>query len=520
MGVYNRAPNGHRNRGIYLKSRNLQGGKNMRECYSCANGAGGKRRALPLLAFVVAPALFGVISLAASGAALAAAPCQGPGAPTDTQTRCLTAVQIPGNPLRSFDISFVNPDRAEFYFADRSNKGITIIDTRHNVFKRRLGGFVGAFVPPSSITPANPFGTVNNNLSGPDGVVTHGRWLYAGDGDSTLKVFDLNAPTASAFKASIPTGGSTRVDEMALTTDGTLLLGANNAEDPPFGTLFVANGDSATNHASIIVRIGVDNSIIPAGAGLSIEQPAWEPKTKRFYVSVPQIANNPAGCTFGGPNFCEGGLLIIDPANLPTPTPVNGVMTSVMGPFNSMTNTGVFKLNECAPNGASVGPHANLLLGCTPQNVPTNSSTLVINAKTKNFANIGNITGSDEVWFNAGDDRYYTGSSRDCGTSGTCPDPSHGFPGLAQLGVIDGETNLLIEKIPQGSNSHSVAADSRHNFIYVPQVAPRAVVGSGGDVTTVGAGICGSTNGCVAVYVHDVDEDRDEDDEGGEHHDR
>jgi hypothetical protein len=127
------------------------------------------------------------------------------------------------------------------------------------------------------------------------------------------------------------------------------------------------------------------------------------------------------------------------------------------------------------------------------------------------MALIENITGSDEVWFNKGDFRYYTGSSRDCGTSGTCPDPAHGFPGFAQLGVIDG-TSVLIEKITQSSGSHSVAADSKRNFIYVPQVAPTSVVGSGGDITTVGQGICGSMNGCVAVYEHDVDEDEDEGD--------
>jgi fermentation-respiration switch protein FrsA (DUF1100 family) len=42
-------------------------------------------------------------------------------------------------------------------------------------------------------------------------------------------------------------------------------------------------------------------------------------------------------------------------------------------------------------------------------------------------------------------------------------------------------------------------------------VAPVAVVGSGGDTTTVGAGICGSNSGCVAVYQHgDGDHDHDE----------
>jgi hypothetical protein len=69
------------------------------------------------------------------------------------------------------------------------------------------------------------------------------------------------------------------------------------------------------------------------------------------------------------------------------------------------------------------------------------------------------------------------------------------------LGVIDG-TSVLIETIPQSTGAHSVAADCINNRIFVPQVAPVSVVGSGGDTTTVGAGICGSTNGCVAVYTH------------------
>ena len=441
-----------------------------------------------------------VLVLALGAGSALAGPCTGPGAPTTTQTKCLTAVQIPGNPLRSFDISFVNPDRAEYYLADRSNAGIDIIDTQHNTFKRRLPGFVGVML--------NANGTVNNNLSGPDGVVTHGRWLYAGDGNSDLRVYDLNAPTVSAFKEKVPTGGTTRVDEMDVTTDGKLLIAANNAEDPPFATLFKANGDASTSAVSVITRVVISPAIVPPGAGLSIEQPAWEPKTARFYVSIPVIANNPTGCNYGqlpGAITCHGGLLVVDPTTLSAPL-------AVIGAFDPATNTGVVPLNACGPNGATVGPNANLLLGCTPQNNPSDTTTLVINAKTKNYVNIGGLTGSDEVWFNAGDNRYYTGSSRACGLPAGCPN------GGAVLGVI-GADNLLIEKIPQSSNSHSVAADSKRNFIYVPQVAPVSVVGAGGDGTTVGAGICGSTNGCVAVYVHDVDEDkdRDGDDKEGKH---
>jgi len=140
--------------------------------------------------------VFGAVSLASTGAV--AGDCTF-APPLTTQTRCLTAVSIPGNPLRSFDISFVNPDRAEFYFSDRSNSAIDIIDTETLKFKRFLGGFAGV---------ALNNGNVDNNHSGPDGVTTHGRWLYAGDGNSTLKIFDLDAPPALALKRTISTGGT------------------------------------------------------------------------------------------------------------------------------------------------------------------------------------------------------------------------------------------------------------------------------------------------------------------------
>jgi hypothetical protein len=436
------------------------------------------------LAALVAAPLFGAASLAASGGAFAA--CTGPGAPSNTETQCKTAVQIPGSPLRSFDISWVNPHRAEYYLADRSNSGIDIIDTRTLTFKRTLGK--GLFVG----VKLNGAGTaVNNDISGPDGVVTHGRWLYAGDGDSTLKVFDLDGSGGLA-QAPLSTGGATRVDEMALTTDGELLLTVNNAEDPPFANLFLANGDR--NHSAVkeVTKITIDPVAFPGTP--AIEQPTWDPTTRRFYVSVP-ILGKPGGC---GTATCDGGLMVIDPS---TVTPGS----FVAGAFDATKNAGVLRLTECGPNGATVGPHDNLMLGCTSANNAANTSTLVINATTKKFVHTGGLVGSDEVWFNKGDGRYYTGTNRQ--------------PGGAVLGVVDGETNFLIETIPQGSGSHSVAADSRRNLIFVPQVAPVAVVGAGGDTTTVGAGICGSNNGCVVVYSHQVDRDRDDHDRDRDDHD-
>src|SRR6266571_8406757 len=90
-----------------------------------------------LAAIVAAPLLFGVGSLATSGAALAV--CLVPEATTNTETKCRTAVIIPGKPLQSYDISWVNPHRAEYYLGDRSNSGIDIIDTRTLTFQRTVG---------------------------------------------------------------------------------------------------------------------------------------------------------------------------------------------------------------------------------------------------------------------------------------------------------------------------------------------------------------------------------------------
>jgi len=378
---------------------------------------------------------------------------------------------MPGSPLRSFDISWVDPERAEYYLADRSNAGIDIIDTRHNMFKKTIGGFVGF--------------TGNNNTSGPDGVVSHGKWLYAGDGDSTLKVIDLET---GKIVATLSTGGTTRVDEMALTTDGEMLLVANNAEDPPFATLFTANGDNESDSVTKLARIDVDPSFIPKGFGLSIEQPAWDESTQRFIVSVPIIKNNPndpKDCDYGqNPGFpkpgfpvpCSGAILVINPANLENPIKNN-----------------IHALIQCGPNGATIGPHGNVMVGCTPGNQSTDLETTIINAKTFRYVDVGNLTGSDEVWYDAGSGRYYTGS--------------FAMTGGAVLGVVDGVTNFLLETIPQSSRSHSVAADRRRHKIFVPQAAPFAA-GKGGDTTTVGDGICGGTmNGCIAVYTVPPTED-------------
>jgi hypothetical protein len=494
----------------------------------------------------VAPAVIVAASMTTTSPALAQV-CTGPGTQTSQggtpQTKCATAVHLGPAPLRSFDISWLTRDpvldgSGWYLLGDRSNAGIAIVNADNLTF---LGTYSAA-APGSNCTepgggpckftgplctvggvngPCPPPPTtvaINNNISGPDGVTSHGIWIYAGDGNSTLKVIDLRLFPPNGIVQSISTGGTTRLDEMALTLDGTLLLAANNAEDPPFATLFQANGDSlGASNVTKIIKITVDPTIIPSGFGLSLEQPTWEPSTQRFWTSIPIIANNPPGCNFdggAGPITCDGGVLVTDPKN-----PV-----AVEHAFNPATNTGVLPLKPanpnattggCGPNGITVKTNPNgshtLLFGCTPGNNPFDATTQTMNPANRNFADTANITGSDEVWFNPtiygpsrfiGDNRYYLGASKSLTTTPVCvPSSAPPFTKFcAVLGVVGGD-GILIETVPTSTGSHSVAADDARNLVYVPQVAPASVVGPGGDTTTVGKGLCGGSDGCVVVYT-------------------
>jgi hypothetical protein len=452
----------------------------------------------------VATALLGAAALSSSPAAAA---CNGPaGTGSDTSTVCVKAIAIgiPPVAIRSFDISWVNTTRSEYYLADRSTAGIDIISTRSLTYLRTIPGFVG-------IVPTTSMG-VNSTFSGPNGVTAHGNWLYGGDGNSTLRTINLTAlPLNNPPQTVVGTGGTTRLDEMALTPDGNTLIAINNAENPPFGTVFTACGDSTATTCTPTIKgkVSISTAILPPNFGLGLEQPIWDANTSRFYVSIPTIANNPPGCNYGqltGAVTCSGGMAVIDPTQSYPQT---------LGAFDPVAFSGVVPLQDCNPSGIAGFPNGMIMESCSVAPVT------VINQKPPfNFAEVFNIGGADEIWWNpfaasggaapngVGDKRYYLGASKHVGTPGpNCVQFSatgSPIPPTTQcpaLGVVD-ITSVLLETIPTSSGSHSVAADYNQNYIFVPQVGTIPVVGIGGDTTTNGAAICGTNNGCVAVYQH------------------
>jgi hypothetical protein len=341
-------------------------------------------------------------------AAALAASVSAPALAADAVARVGT-IPVPGSPLTSFDISWVDPVTELYFLADRSNKAVDVFDAANLTFLRRIDGFTGFTASPPGVTPA-PVGT-GTSFAGPDGVVTTGPGtVWAGDGDSTAKVIDLSTNTVVA---TISSGGQMRVDEMAFDGRDQLLLAANNADTPPFLTLF----DTQTRTV-VQGKIMVSDA---TGAATGIEQPAFNNETGMFYASVPSLGSDPQ----------HGGVAIID---------TTGALV------------GVIPVDNCSPTGLAVGPRDRLVVGCD------GPVTVVISAvEQTEVARITEVGGADEVWFNPGDRRYYIAARNN--------PASQGGP---VLGIIDAETNQFVGSVPTEPGAHSVAADPRLNRIFVP----------------------------------------------------
>jgi hypothetical protein len=343
----------------------------------------------------------------------------------------------PGGAFTSFDISFADPILSEartgnIFIADRSNASVDIFSGSNLTFLGR--------------TPAIFTGqTGNNSTSGADGVltVTSGgvTTLYAGDGDSTLKVFNVTttATTASATLAQAPisTGGQFRVDEMAFSPLSNQVLAANNADTPAFGSLFSTTGGGLPPVTLIGAPPGSQIKISGQPADGGLEQPAWNPQTSiggaSFWISVPTLtaaAGNPGGVAQIGTN---GQVLATkDFQNLP------GISSG-----------------GCSPTGLAVSASGNMLVGCG--NAATQAILLDKNGNNPRIVGAGILGGTDEIWYDPTTNRFYV-------TGG----PGGSAPGQRFFAVVDADGNILQTiNLPQTSSAHSITVDPVTGAVFV-----------------------------------------------------
>lgn len=270
-------------------------------------------------------------------------------------------IRVPGQPLASFDIGYVNSEGV-YALADRSNASVDLFDAATDKFLGRATGFTGFNKATGS------------SVSGPDGIVAVGPGqFWAGDGDSTVKIVDV---ASKKIIASIATGGVKRVDEMTYDQRDHLVVVVNNADKPPFVTFI-----SSQTHR-VLGKLVLDRATDGA------EQPAWDPVTGKIYLTIPVIDNVDA----------NGAVAVIDPRTYKLEK--------------------LLPVDKCMPAGLAVGPQGRLLVGCSDDAVTAGfpAKSLVMDARSgKVIATVDKVGGSDAVWYDPKSKNYYLAAAANPG---------------------------------------------------------------------------------------------------------
>jgi DNA-binding beta-propeller fold protein YncE len=310
-----------------------------------------------------------------------------------------------------FDISWVDSEAGRYYLADRGNTTVTpiippridVIDTRH---LKLLAPLPVHFAGNGIMVIRKP-----NDDEGEEGEREGTKELWVGDANSFVEVIDLRTGT---IVADIPTHGHMRADELAYDPTDHILLVANDRDTVPFVTFI--DTKSRTNIGKIDY---------PGVAGL--EQPVWNPKTRKFYLAIPGTPANPKG--------------EVDEIAPPHGT-VLGKITRV---FKATCNP------TAAPQGLVLIPHQRLVSSC---------GDIMSVASGKVLKTVPGL-GGDEIWFNPGDERVYFGGGLNFILDSSVP-------------VLDIETETVVDVLHVGTPpphltfTHSVAADSETNRVFVP----------------------------------------------------
>ena len=366
--------------------------------------------------------------------------------------KLIGVIAIPGNPILSSDIAWVDSGTKRFYLADRSNFGIDIIDAENNLFVGRVTGFAG----PGNAAPAPP------NGQGPNGVlVTPRKKIWAGDGDSRVQVADADPTSPNYLKViksistAIPQCGShcDRADEIGYDDADHLILVANNQPLTPESTNPPTRSSPYATFISADTYQVLGHVAFEGATGL--EQPLWVPELHRFFITVPGYRNK------GGSNGGNGEVAVIDP--------------------KSMKVEKTLKPGDCHASGEALGPSNHVLVTC--------GGPVILNASDGTIiSRITQIGGGDENWYNPGDGHFYF----------TAEDKSSS---VDSLGVVDAQSGMWLQNVPDPGGRQAVAL-AGNNHIFTPVRATPATVKDPSTDNTSCAQFGFKGMGCIAVFAH------------------
>lgn len=356
----------------------------------------------------------------------------GAGGPaTPTKIADIAVPNVTAGTNFSFDLG--TTDGTKYYFTDRNNAAVDVIDIASKTFANSIKG-----------TGANAFAGSNasNAKAGPDGVNAVGALLYAGDVNS-VKIID--PATSTVLNEIVVSTGGVRADEGCLDPVHNLYMISSPEENTPFATFI----DTKTQQ--IVAKVTFTDSAGNPSAGL--EQCRYDADSDSFFVNNDGTTANPHG-EF---DKLPGAAIRAIPAG----ATVN---------YTALAGVGTFTEGNCDPTGLAVGPGTDVAVSCREGTTGAPLLVQIMNRTTGAIVASLNAGGADQLEYDATSNRYYGASSRwtasgKAGTNGAC---SAAAPCTPVLTIIDASTRTVVDQIPTGNNAHSVAIDPATGLVFLP----------------------------------------------------
>src|SRR5262245_21040779 len=325
----------------------------------------------------------------------------------------------------STDVWSFDPSTNTLYFADRVNRGVSVIDTNTNTY-------LGTLKVPTCVDPTTRPGSCPSGvLVAPElhklVVTDRNTVLVAGGTTVNLKsifIYDLRLLSALPVKLDLASGTDT--DELDYDPINHRAYVANTAA-PYFVTV-----------VDLLANTIVDSIPLPSNP----EQPRFNPVDGMIYQTVPDDAAN------GGAN---SSVLRIDPTKSGAAAIVK---TLNIGP-------------SCLTRGIDIDPLTNTaLVGCA---APGAQVLVDLTDNMSVLTTFPGVNGTDTLYFNPNLRRWYTASSNNVASSLNCPTNAAGV--IPVVGVFAAATKKSaasnVGEECSGTNGHDIGVDTAHNQVYV-----------------------------------------------------
>jgi hypothetical protein len=378
---------------------------------------------------------------ALAAASLVVVACGGGGDNSPVFPQLLQAIAVPGvgsTTNYNFDIGTVDTAAGRYYYTDRTNKSVNVVDTHTNkLIAQYTAGFAGT--------------GASSAVSGPDGInlvpanASQPATIYVGDVDS-VKILDRG--TGALIKNLIVGTTGHRADEGCFDPDDSLYMISSPNEPIPFATYI--NTVTQTIVAKVMFK---EVSGRPSDG---LEGCEYDTATKSFYVNNDGSAANPHG-----------------EVNVIAAVSIKALAAGATASYTDLQPAvKAFPLGNCDPTGLALGPNSEMGIVCRPGAVGAPLNFYVMNRNTGAIVATVAAGGGDEVTYDSATNKYYvagytwnpTGlSTGGCTTTAPC---------TPVLQVVDAASHTLATRVPTGNFGHAVSIDPATSQAFMPISSP------------------------------------------------